>query len=503
VESSNDAIIGKDFDGKIISCNEGASQLYGHSPEELIGQPITILTPPELHDEEPKILERVRHDEKIKNYETVRLRKDGTRVDVSLTVSPIKDAHGKIIGASNIARDITERKHAEKKLAEILEDEKIARQSAEAAGQAKDDFLAALSHELRTPLNPVLLIASDAAENHDLPPGVRTDFETIRKNIELEARLIDDLLDLTRITCGKLSLDFRILDAHAVLRDAIAAVQSQINAKRLKLILNLNATAHMIRADAVRLQQVFWNVLKNAVKFTPANGKISIETVADDDKWSLKIIDTGIGMTREELERAFSAFSQGGESHRFGGLGLGLAISRKLVEFHSGQIRALSEGRDRGAIFLIELPLAKAEKTKSPARKKAVANLDGEKTKKTGARILLVEDHEPTRNALTHLLLRRKYKVSVAGSMAEAREIAGKEKIDLVISDIGLPDGSGNDLMAELRERYGLKGIALTGYGMEQDISRSLASGFVAHLTKPIHMQALENVLTIPALTAP
>ncbi|HEY1718313.1 MAG TPA: chemotaxis protein CheB [Verrucomicrobiae bacterium] len=394
--------------------------------------------------------------------------------------------------------DITERKRNEEELTKSLEREK-------SASRAKDDFLAALSHELRTPLNPVLLIASDAAKNRELPPGIRANFETIRKNIELEARLIDDLLDLTRIVTGKLSLEKRDLDAHDVLRDALKAVKAEVGARQIRVSLKLKARQHYVSGDAARLQQVFWNVLKNAVKFTPRKGKIIVETSAANNggKLLVRITDTGIGMTREELARAFAAFSQGDharDSHRFGGLGLGLAISQKIIELHAGRIHAASKGRNQGASFTIELPFSPVKNKDSLPKKNPSAHLLPVQKNK-GARILLVEDHEPTRNALANLLTRRQYKIQAAGSVAEARKIAAKEKIDFVISDIGLPDGSGNDLMRELCERYALKGIALTGYGMENDVQSSLAAGFVAHLTKPVHIQALEKVLAIPMLT--
>lgn len=370
-----------------------------------------------------------------------------------------------------------------------------------AASRAKDDFLATLSHELRTPLNPVLLLASAAAHNHDLPPGVRADFNAIRKNVELEARLIDDLLDLTRITRGKVILEKNFIDVHKVLHDAIATVQTEIQEKNIKLTLKLNATRHTVFADAVRLQQIFWNLLKNAVKFTAPSGCIAVHSTAEGERLRIRISDTGIGMNADEIANVFNAFSSGHQAmsngHRFGGLGLGLAISQKLTEFHSGQICAESEGRGKGATFTIELPLAEApagdttEIFRQPSQ-----NLPSLETPiKTGLRILLVEDHEPTRNTLAHLLTRRLYHVSAAASVAEARNLAQTQHFDLLISDIGLPDGNGYDLMAELRQRGNLRGIALTGYGMEQDVNRSQNAGFVAHLTKPVRIQSLENAI--------
>ena len=499
VESSSDAIISKDLNGIIISCNPGASHLFGYTAQELVGQPMTLLIPLEHQDEEQEILRRIRRGERVEHFETIRQRKDGSLIEVSLTISPVKDAEGKIIGASKIARDITERKQVEQKLTESFQREKAARELAEAANHAKDDFLASLSHELRTPLNPVLLIASDAADDPNLPPAVRHNFETIRKNIELEARLIDDLLDLTRITYGKLLLHSRVSDAQAVLQEAIRNIQLDLNDKQIRLGLVLQQSPIPVYCDEVRLQQVFWNVLKNAVKFTPPNGEIAVETSLINGQVNVTVTDTGIGMTPEEIGRIFDAFSQGDHvgnaSHRFGGLGLGLAISRRLIEMHSGRILARSAGRDKGSTFVIELPLAKQENHALPPDKTFVVESVTPAMSRRNASILLVEDHEPTRVALRNLLTRRAYRVRTAGNIAEALDISASDKFDFIISDIGLPDGNGNHLMMELSGRYGLKGIALTGYGMEQDVEQSRASGFVTHLIKPVTVRSLENAL--------
>jgi signal transduction histidine kinase/CheY-like chemotaxis protein len=373
-----------------------------------------------------------------------------------------------------------------------------ARDEAVAASRAKDDFLAALSHELRTPLNPVLLLASDHASRLDLPPGLREDFETIRKNIELEARLIDDLLDLTRITRGKLALDLGPVDPRLVLEDAIKTVRADADAKFIALTLTTGATRPMVLGDATRLQQVFWNVLKNAVKFTPEGGRIAVDIreVADSGRLAVTVADSGIGLTAEEIPRIFQVFGQGEHAregpHRFGGLGLGLAISKTLAELHEGTIRATSAGRDRGATFIVDLPLLPAEpKAGLPAAAAAPAPAE-----RAGAySILLVEDHEPTRTVLVQMLENRGHRVLSAGSLAEARACAAIARVDVLISDIGLPDGSGYDLMAELSAHYPLQGIALTGYGMEDDVSESRAAGFAAHLTKPVRIRMIDEAL--------
>lgn len=385
--------------------------------------------------------------------------------------------------------------------ARLVRELRQARDAAENASRAKDEFLARLSHELRTPLNPVLLVASEALENPDLPPAVRADFAIIAKNISLEARLIDDLLDLTRITRGKLSIDFRPQDLHSILHDAIATLQQALDESGVSLDLRLTSGTPTIRGDAVRLQQILWNLLQNALKFTPEGGRITVQTRCDASRRTVAVdvIDTGIGMTPEELARVFDAFAQGdhaavGSSSRYGGVGLGLSICRMLVELHSGVIRATSDGLGRGSTFTVEFPLC-AEPAPSPVRGDGPGAPAPSPSQPEKLRVLLVDDHEPTRDALVRLLQRRRYQVFTAGSVAEARRRAAEQPVDVLISDIGLPDGDGYTLMAEFRERLGLSGIALTGYGTDQDIARSQSAGFVAHLTKPVRVQALDAAL--------
>ena len=498
VESSDEAIVSKNLDGIIASWNGGAERLFGYKADEVIGRPITLLMPPERVNEEPGILDRIRRGERIEHYETIRQRKDGKLIEISLTVSPVRDGNGKIIGASKIARDISGQKNAERELAR-------AHQEILAALRAKDEFLAALSHELRTPLNPVLLVASEAAADSGLPPAAQASFEMIRRNVELEARLIDDLLDLTRITCGKLTLEKRPLDLHTPLVDALAIVQVEAEKKHIELTRDLETTPHRMMGDPVRLQQIFWNVLKNAVKFTPDGGKIKVEsrTLVQNRRICIKVVDTGIGLTSEEMGHIFDAFVQGehaaGSSiHRFGGLGLGLTISRKLVELHGGAMYAASPGRDQGATFTVEFSGLNFEPKDFPATPADQPGTVGlyQLGKTPGKRILLVEDHEATRVALAQLLSRRNYQVLAANSVAQARGLAQLERFDLVISDIGLPDGDGYALMSELRDKFGLRGIALTGYGMEQDVTRGKNAGFIAHLIKPIRVDTLERALS-------
>lgn len=335
--------------------NRTYARRFGLEPHEVIGKHFT-----EVMGEEPYVA--IRHQ-----FEAAL---EGRRVEFEAEISyaslgprwvyvihePERAPNGEVVGLVAVVTDITERKRVE-------HDVVLARDRAVAASRAKDDFLAKLSHELRTPLNPVLLLSSDAANNPDLPAEVRRDFEMIAKNVELEARLIDDLLDLTRITRGKLVFDMRPVDVHGVLNEAIEMVRTDVNEKKIKLVLTLGAKRHTVLGDDVRLKQILWNVFKNAVKFTPSGGTVTVETVvlSETERLALRISDTGIGMTSGEIGRIFEAFSQGDHAahgaHQFGGLGLGLAISRMLVERHGGTIYATSGGRNKGTTFQIELPL--------------------------------------------------------------------------------------------------------------------------------------------------
>jgi signal transduction histidine kinase len=369
-----------------------------------------------------------------------------------------------------------------------------------AAATAKDDFLAALSHELRTPLNPVLLVASDSANDPEMPAAARQAFRTIEKNALLEARLIDDLLDLTRIEHGKLRLDLQALDAHSVVRDALANVRADAQEKRIELAIDLAARRSEVRGDPARLQQIFWNVLKNGIKFTPVGGRLTVNSRLDEvgSEWSLEVIDTGIGMEPHELRNVFNAFAQGDHargqgSHHFGGLGLGLAICQKLVEMHDGRIEASSEGRGRGSRFRVHFPLAEVKGAAEGGFVAFPYPLPADAT--PAKRILLVEDHAPTRGPLVTILNRRGYEVIAVGSAVDALQQASRYPFDLVLSDIGLPDMDGYALMRQLKGLYRIPGIALTGYGMETDVAQSVDAGFVAHLTKPIHVQALERTV--------
>jgi len=353
---------------------------------------------------------------------------------------------------------------------------------------AKDQFLAMLSHELRTPLTPVLASALELENEPDVRPDVRESLQMIRRNVELEARLIDDLLDLTRIDRGKVQLNFEVVDADKLLQNALEICQPEIDRKHLRPSLNLSAKKVHMRADSARLQQIFWNLINNAVKFTPPNGRITITTSNDSgEKLRVEIADTGMGIEPEALPKIFDAFEQGGRT-QLGGLGLGLAISKTLVEAHKGTITAQSEGRNKGSKFALVFPTCEKVETQ------IAPTLSPRFAERQPMRILLVEDHEDTNRSLTNLLRRRGYHVQSAFTFHSALELSAKEEFDVLISDLGLPDGSGIDLIQKLVSKPPL-GIALTGFGMEQDIRRSREVGFQHHLVKPIDLNKLDSVI--------
>ncbi|MES2709162.1 MAG: ATP-binding protein [Verrucomicrobiota bacterium] len=394
-----------------------------------------------------------------------------------------------------------------------IDELKSAQASAERASRAKDEFMATLSHELRTPLTPVLMTAAALREDTRLPADVREQLGMMERNIGLEARLIDDLLDLTGIARGKLNLRAEPCDAHSLIGLAVEIVRGEAATKNLELECDFQAARSGLTADPARFQQVIWNLLRNAVKFTPRHGRIHIrtsdETGPGGQVWlRIEITDNGVGIEPESLEEIFQPFEQGAAAgdHRFGGVGLGLSIARAIVSLHGGRIRAHSEGPQRGATFIVELPdaqdppmgLASPVPAGDAGEDPPAPGPDGlpaAPPPSSGLRLLMVEDHAATLEALRTLLTRAGYQVTAAGTVAEALEAAERGTFDLVISDLGLPDGTGTQLMEKLRDTWQLKGIALSGYGMEEDITRCRQAGFVAHLVKPVRFADLRRVL--------
>jgi signal transduction histidine kinase len=378
---------------------------------------------------------------------------------------------------------------AERRRAEALIEEQKA--TVEAANRAKDNFLAMLSHELRTPLTPVIA-ALETLKGEPLDTrGSQTALEMMRRNIDLESRLIDDLLDLTRITKGKLQLHLDSLDAHRAIENVAEMCASEIGARKLRLSLDLSATNHYIAADAAKFQQIIWNLLKNAIKFTGEDGSVTISSSNESpDSLTIRVTDTGIGIEPEIMARIFNRFEQGDRSfqRRFGGLGLGLTISKSLVEAHGGNLTAESDGAGRGARFFFTIKTI-------PAPEPAGVAPAAPQTSRRSLRILLVDDHQDTSAALARLLTRRGHTVAVAHNVGSAMAAAERAQFDLLVSDLGLPDGSGLELMSTLRAKSGIRGIAISGFGMNGDIEKSTRAGFSQHLVKPVNLENLEAAI--------
>ena len=361
----------------------------------------------------------------------------------------------------------------------------------EAANRTKDNFLAMLSHELRTPLTPVIAALDVLESVPSQSEDSKASLAMIRRNVELESQLIDDLLDLTRIAKDKLQLKFDQIDAHQAISNVAEICRMEANARRLRVYLNLRAGAHHVTADVTKFQQIIWNLLKNAIKFTNENGEITISS-SNPSPQVLTIIvgDTGIGIEPEILERIFDPFEQGDRSfqRRFGGLGLGLAISKSLAQAHGGTLAVASEGRDRGSTFVLTMNTV-APPQERPTEPEMVP------IEARALRILLVDDHQDTCAALEKLLVRRGHLVAATHNVRSAMEAAVRNRFDLLISDIALPDGSGMELMMQLHAISKMPGIAISGFGNYGDIEKSLKAGFSEHLIKPVKLEKLEAAM--------
>ena len=402
----------------------------------------------------------------------------------------INTSPGRICGTEELSlvEELAHRATLALENARLYKSAQQARAESERANRAKDSFLAMLSHELRTPLTPVLTSVLALEQMENLPAELRASLQMIRRNVELEARLIDDLLDLTRISKGKVQLSLEEVDAHSLLRNALEICQADIDKKHLALRTEFAAENVSLEADPARLQQIFWNLIKNAVKFTPEGGQLAIRTQNLDGQLRVEVSDSGMGIDAETLPKIFNAFEQGDRS-QLGGLGLGLAISKALVETHAGELTATSPGPGQGATFAAVFPIAKSRGAEGRAAVPAAP------TVRKSMRVLLVEDHEDTNRSLTQLLRRRGYYVQPAHSVQSALAAAAQEPFDVLVSDIGLPDGTGIDLMGKLRLEYPIFGIALTGFGMEDDLRKSQEVGFHHHLVKPVDLNRLDALI--------
>jgi nitrogen-specific signal transduction histidine kinase len=390
-----------------------------------------------------------------------------------------------MVGVSRIQRDVTERRRQQEELVR-------ARTRAEEANATKDRFLANLSHELRTPLTPIIASVHRLQQRSDLPAGVPDSLAMIGRNAELEARLIDDLLDLTRIARGRLELHREPLDFHELIAAVVQSSRSELLQKGLAIESHLDASEHFGSADGGRLQQVFWNLIRNAIKFTPTGGRV---TVSSDNPepgvFRASIRDTGKGIPEELLKRMFEPFVQGDHTAaRAGaGLGLGLSIAKTLVEQHGGRISATSDGEGRGSCFEVRLATTADRPAARPSRSFAAGS---PAETRSPVSVLLVEDDADTAEAMRALLSEAGFEVHLAGGVAEADTTFRRHPADVLVSDVGLPDGSGLEVLSRLRAQSpSLPGIVLSGYGMEQDVAASRANGFAEHFIKPVNLDRL------------
>ncbi|MDP3911359.1 MAG: PAS domain S-box protein [Gemmatimonadales bacterium] len=482
VESSEDAIVSKTLEGRITSWNRGAERLFGFTAAEAIGQPITIVIPEELRGEERAILQRLRQGERIEHYETVRQRKDGRRIEISLTISPLRDAAGTIFGASKVARDIGAQKEAERALID--------------ADRRKDEFLALLAHELRNPLGPIRhavnIIRSQPATAAELEWAVNI----IDRQTAHMTRLVDDLLDVSRITRGRIELRRERVDVGAVLRNAVEANRAMIEKSGHHLTMDLPLAEPLyVDGDAARLTQVFANLIDNAAKYTDPGGRITVGARRDGPTVTIGVTDSGIGIPAEEMPRVFEMFTQASQplERSKGGLGVGLALVERLVRLHGGTVTARSEGPGKGSEFIVQLPNAGQRSPVAPER--AVVERPALDHR---CRILVVDDNHDAADSLAMLLRLSGHDVRTAHDGPEAVAALSAFQPDVALLDLGMPGMTGYELAGAIRRQPNGRDIvlvAVTGWGQEDYRHKSKEAGFDHHLTKPVEFDVLQAVL--------
>ena len=506
VDSADDAIVGKDLAGTIISWNAGAERLFGYRAAEIVGHSILTLVPAERQDEEQGVLNTLRRGGRIEHFETVRVRKDGRRVSVSLSVSPILDSAGKVIGAAKIARDISARKREEQEREDLLRREQSARVAAERANRAKDAFVAMVSHELRSPLSPILAWTCMLRQGRLDREKTERALETIERNVRTQVQLIDDLLDTSRISAGKLRLEVSPMILEDVVRRAVDVIRPTAEAKQVRLHSVVDTETGRISGDPARLQQVVWNLLSNAVKFTPTGGRVQVVVERVDSHIEIAVSDSGRGISSEYLPQIFEPFRQGENAGYgvHGGLGLGLAIAQSIVQLHGGTIVADSAGENLGATFTVKLPLTPSIRIagESGRRHPTLAELPSTlvTTKPLmGLRALVVDDEPDSNDAVSMILSSAGAEVRVAASVRGAMEELDHWAPSVIVSDIGMPGEDGYELVRRVRAlESGLAAIpavALTAYAASVDRIRVFSSGFQAHVTKPIEPAELVAVV--------
>jgi PAS domain S-box-containing protein len=477
VASSDDAIVSKSLDGHISSWNDGARRLFGYERDEVIGKPILIIVPPALHDEEREILRRLARGERIDHFETVRVRKDGTRVDVSLTISPIRDKDGRVVGASKVARDISERKHIEVQL--------------RAADRRKDEFLAMLGHELRNPLAPIRTVTEVLQRTLADNPRSLELCRILERQVQQMTRLLDDLLDVTRITRGTIRFRRQRVDVSSAIQRAIEASGPLITRRKQRLRVGLPKTPVYVAGDFERLVQLVTNLLNNAAKYTPVGGRIALRVVRRGERFEVRVQDNGAGITSQMLPRVFDLFVQseaaGGLQE---GLGIGLTLVRVIAEHHGGSVVARSAGAGHGSQFVVTLPLLADDALPKAAVEAAASKPRSRK------RIVIVDDNRDALESLATLLRLAGHEVTIATDGAAGVRLVEETLPDIALLDIGLPGMSGYEIARRLREAGCTVPLAaVTGYGTPEDRERTRAAGFDHHFVKPIDPASLERLL--------
>jgi PAS domain S-box-containing protein len=486
VESSDDAIVSKTVDGIIQTWNASAERLFGYTAAEAIGRHITIIIPPDRQDEEKEILGRIRAGERVEHFETVRLRKDGQHIHISLTISPVFDESGKVVGASKTARDITDRKKAEEKIHSLVA-------QLQQADRRKDEFLALLAHELRGPLAPLRSTLEIIKRTGDTGNGVDETVDTMDRQLGQLVRLVDDLLDVSRITHNKLALSKERVDLARIIGHAVEASLPLAESLGHQLKVTLPSGPIYLEADPARLAQVFGNLLNNACKYTPPGGRISVTAEQAGSEVLVKVNDTGVGIPSDRLTSVFEMFTQIEQSGEgsLGGLGLGLTLVKRLVEMHDGSVSAHSEGPGRGSEFVVRLPVMSAP---LPGNGVVPESVPAAKPR----RILVVDDNTDAAASLAMLLKISGNEAHTANEGLEAIEVAEAFRPDVVLLDIGMPNLDGLEVCRRIRAQpWGrdMLMIALTGWGQEEDRRKSKDVGFDHHLVKPVDFPTLVRLL--------
>lgn len=492
IASADDAIIAKDLDGIVLSWNGAAEKIFGYTAEEMIGQPLLRLFPPDRVEEETQILGRIRRGERVEHFQTVRLHKTGRRIAISATISPIRAPTGDVIGASKIARDVTALEDLTRQREDSLRRANDARLDAERSNRVKDEFLATLSHELRTPLQSVLGWA-DLLKRDRSPRNLDRGLDTIERNARAQLRLIEDLLDVSRIISGKMRLHVALVNLATVVADPIDSMVPAAAAKGVRIVRDLPEDIGNVLADPERIQQLVWNLVSNALRHTPNGGTVEISLRRTADHMVLAVSDTGEGIDPDYLPAIFARFSQADSSltRRHGGLGLGLAIVRHLVELHGGTVAAASEGIDRGSTFTVQLPLAGT--LPDPAADASPdANAEvSDAAPLAGTRVLVIDDYDDGRELMVLILEGAGATVSAVGGAHEAIALLTTHAFDVLVSDIAMPDMDGYDLITKLRaDGITTPAIAITAF-VRASPRRALDAGFQMFLTKPLQPSVL------------